>query len=129
MKVFQNQPGMASKTNFVDENNVVLGYDMFQRCCECAGWFVADRPAEQNTDEIVERGEGTPDLDGYVFDPEYFRKVSDCEVPDKVVMVAVFRLVKGESEKFLHLYNCHNGYYSHGFTLAVGGEEILDGDL
>ena len=35
MKVFDRD----GKINFVDKNNVVLGYDMNQDCCENANWF------------------------------------------------------------------------------------------
>ncbi len=41
----------------------------------------------------------------------------------------IFRLVNGCEEKFLHLYNVHNGYYSHGFEVKVGGKTTRDGSL
>ena len=44
MKIFNKleKNGWGRKVNFVDENNVVLGYDMSQDCCERAGWFIAE---------------------------------------------------------------------------------------
>lgn len=38
MKIFERD----GKINFVDENNVLLGYDMSQDCCEHADWFILD---------------------------------------------------------------------------------------
>lgn len=110
MKVFNAR----GKVNFVDENNVVLGYDMGQSCCETADWFVADRP----TNEIVERY-GPPNLEGFVFDADYFQEVSCEDLSDlRDGGMVIFRLVNGDREQFLHLFNCHNGYYSHGFELT-----------
>ena len=40
MKIFD---GDFDKVNFVDENNVFVGYDLLQDCCEDANWFIADR--------------------------------------------------------------------------------------
>lgn len=45
MKIFTKEnSNWDSKVNFVDENNVVLGYDLSQDCCEHADWFIADKP-------------------------------------------------------------------------------------
>lgn len=44
-------------------------------------------------------------------------------------MVA-FKLVNGAGdEKYLHLFNCHNGYYGHGFEFKVGDEVVKEGCL
>jgi len=123
MKLFR----VDCKVNFVDENNVVLGYDMDQNCCEHADWFIADNPMM----EIVERGDD-PDLTGWAFDPAYFRKWQD--MPGKYDVLeegdmAIFRMTNGDAEQFLHLFNAHNGYYGHGFEFLVGGEERRTGVL
>lgn len=119
MKIFNKEEGWNSKVNFVDENNVLVGYDMSQCCCENADWFIS------NTPEINPYGDHSPDenLDDWVFDPEYFEEVDNYELLDCGGMVR-FRLVNGDHEKFLHLYNVHNGYYSHSFTFEVGGVVI-----
>ena len=105
MKVFMRD----SKINFVDENNVFLGYDMEQDCCEKADWFISDKqervPMERDCDD--------PDLDGYNFDINFFIEVTASEL-DAGSMV-IFRITNGANEKFIHIYNSHNGYYSHGF--------------
>lgn len=43
--------------------------------------------------------------------------------------VAVFRLVRGEDQRFLTLWNMHNGYYSHGFEMETNGETVRSGCL
>jgi hypothetical protein len=32
------------KVNFIDSNNVILGYDLGQSCCEHAFWTISDCP-------------------------------------------------------------------------------------
>lgn len=41
--------------------------------------------------------------------------------------MVVFRIIKYGQEKFLHLFNCHNGYYSYGFLIIVRGKTIREG--
>jgi len=36
---------------------------------------------------------------------------------------------KSGETRYIHLYNFHNGYYSHGFELNVGGQIVQDGIL
>jgi len=111
--------------NFVDENNTFVGYDLEQDCCEDAGWFIAE---EKNSDlpEIEDRPGSFPDISKYFFDIEYFEKFEN-ETLDEGSMV-VFRLVsKGMMDLYLHIFNAHNGYYSHGFEAKVAGEVWKDG--
>lgn len=119
MKVFEH----GSKVNFVDENNVVLGYDMEQRCCEDAGWFIAEYP---ECEDINNADEGTSDIEGFVFDTAFFREGNWEDGQDDVV---VFRMYKGDEAKYLHLYNIHNGYYSHGFEFFSNNTLIHDGAI
>lgn len=113
MKIFESNLGKwDNKVNFVDDNNVFVGFDMDQSCCETADWFIADT-------QIVEAHEGKheiPDLTGWNFDPKFFKRI-DGEPFDEGGMV-IFRITNGINEKFLHLFNHHNGYYSHGFLFS-----------
>ncbi|MCP4644034.1 MAG: hypothetical protein GY851_26565 [bacterium] len=128
------QESWPDKVNFVDMNNVVLGFDMSQDCCENADWFIA----REVTPRIVERAKDDPMLEvgGYVFDTDFFREIKsatddeggDYNALDSGGMV-VFRIVSGEHERYIHLYNCHNGYYAHGFTVEVGGVKLREGDI
>jgi len=125
-KVFEKD----GKINFVDTNNVFVGYDMGQSCCEKADWFILDQPAKFLPDELNKEAQ----LDGFVFDCEYFMSLEylpaegeEGNCLDSGGMV-VFRLFvhKGHEikHKYLHLFNQHNGYYSHGFEMTIDGKEI-----
>ena len=120
MKIFDRE----GKINFVDENNVFLGYDMGQCCCERADWYISDIETYGVRDRDPKESEG---LGGWIFDTKYFKKV-DCNDLDEGEMVR-FRIFKGAEEKFIHLFNCHNGYYGHGFEFMVGDEKRLEGCL
>lgn len=123
MKLFNNVDSWSGKVNFVDENNVVLGYDTAQFCCEHAGWFIDDKPSTGpilQSDEIF-------DFEGWSFDPTYFQQVNGDEFD--AGGMAIFRIVKENREKFIHIFNCQNGYYSHGFDFKVGEKEIQTGSL
>lgn len=48
MKIFESKD--ECKINFVDENNVFLGYSMGQDCCEYAEWFISDDPQNDRPD-------------------------------------------------------------------------------
>jgi len=124
MKIFDND----GKVNFVDENNVLVGFDSYQDCCESFGWFLDSTPHEDG--EIVGDLVDEKALDGYVFDTEYF---VECTSGGDEGNMAIFRLVSryadnttvwGKSQAaanppvYLHLYNHHNGYYSHGFVFS-----------
>ena len=51
LKVFDCVDPWPTKVNFVDSNNVMLGYDMEQNCCEVATWCFTD------SDEVIVGGE------------------------------------------------------------------------
>jgi hypothetical protein len=130
MKIFDEVEPFYGKVNFVDENNVLLGYDMASNCCEQFGWFIDDHPWEKVPDwrdEIkIPNHSATVDMPGWVFDPSYHKSVAyegDCGGFE------IFRIVNGDQEKFIHLYNLHNGYYSHGFTLKEGEAVKLEGAI
>jgi hypothetical protein len=126
MKIFNAEEPWVEKVNFVDENNVYLGYDMSQDCCEEANWFISDtvceKPMDRNIDEV--------DLSDWVFDTSYFKQiVSDDEYLFDGGGMVVFRIVNGENEKFIHLYNIHNGYYGHGFDFKINDKTIQSDTL
>jgi hypothetical protein len=123
MKVFKGgASSWDSKVNFVDMNDVFVGYDMGQSCCEDAGYFIADSitPYKYDMDKIESH-----DIEHYIFDKDFFEYVPSEDL-DCGGMVA-FKLVSdGKPELFLHLYNAHNGYYGHGFEVKHGGEIVKD---
>ena len=105
------------KVNWIDKNDVYVGYDTSTSCCETADWFVSDvmvkTDAEFNAIEESPMFQLEVDFSPYTFDP------SVAEVVDGVLDdggIAIFRMVTDDGyESFLHLYNAHNGYYGHGF--------------
>lgn len=128
------------KINFVDENNVVLGYDLDQDCCENADWFIADEPqknvetfqevatVKDALETMVRRAAAeNPSLEKFVFDPKFFQKI-DRGVFEEGGM-AIFRIISGRRQRFIHIFNVHNGYYGHGFSFVVGDETTRQGTL
>ena len=135
MKVFSSKENHSEKINFVDDKNVFVGYDSYQCCCEQADWFIAD----ELTLDMLSQGDKELGLEGYNFDPSYCEAIAHIDGEKDYNgnstnqlyegAMVVFKLTKGKKEKFLHLYNCHNGYYSHGFTLTDGKDIIHEGSL
>ena len=112
-----------NKINFIDENNVILGYDLNQNCCESAYWFISDKQETEPQEES--KVDCDPDLKGFYFDKSFFSIVNETD-SDHGTMV-VFRIVNGEKEKFIHLVNVHNGYYNHGFEMKIKEEILKEG--
>jgi len=138
MKIFDQVWPFWSKVNFVDENNVFLGYDMETRSFEYAGWFIADvitnRIPNRRQYRFVENSRlDVIDMPGWSFDIEFFQEiVGECDDPDVDrfdTAVAVFRITNGPVEKFIHLFNFHNGYYKHGFSIKVGEKKPKKAEL
>ena len=124
----------STKVNFVDENNVLVGYDFSGQCCEQYGWYISNKPTINKDgslfDDNVSNEAINESLKDWTFDKEFFDQLSYSESgsfdqDDRVV----FRLVNGDNELFLHLYNVHNGYYSHGFEFKNGEETIQTGHI
>lgn len=116
MKYFEKD----SKHNFVDENNVFVGYDSYQSCCESADWSLFESVPEPDVNYYITTKK---DLPGYVFDINFFEEVVlDGLDSGRAVL---FRLTKaGEKDMYLCLWNCHNGYYSHGLEVTHNGINI-----
>ena len=112
----------AGKHNFVDVNNVVVGYDAEQHCCENHGWYLSEQRREDTNDaDTIDH----KTMFDYVFDPVFFEEagVSGPFGEGKLVR---FRLTApgNQPDVFLHLFNVHNGYYSHGFEIGMGNTVI-----
>ena len=125
MKIFTgNNSAWSQKVNFVDEHNVGVGYDMSQCCCEHASWFISTtKDVEYPLSESCEHADETI-VAPYSFDVDSFETVDEAKGLDAGGMVR-FRLVADDlPDLFLHLFNCHNGYYSHGFTMT-NGDDVL----
>ena len=111
------------KVNFVDSNNVILGYDLGQSCCEHAFWTISDNPKGENPIYDGDELDGQEiELENYFFDP-YFHEEEAC--------AAIFKLVSfpylNKPDLYIRLENNHNGYYSHGFCFRGG--VIVEGSI
>ncbi len=119
MRIFESN----GKINFVDDNNVFVGFDNTQDCCESFG-YVLSESIPLNRDSVIE---GT-DFPGFNFDTSFF----EDKLPGFYTEeggVALFKLIKGDETMFLTLYNVHNGYYGHGFEMCVNNEKLRYGCL
>ena len=118
------------KVNFIDTNNVILGYDLGQDCCEHAFWTISEtldgaNPIHQGDNEAPQEIE----LDGYCFDPEFCQRADNDGAEQ---YVATFKLVHRafgvtKPDLYVRLENHHNGYYSHGFTFR--GNVVIEDSL
>lgn len=111
MRIFTENNSYDEKINFVDDDNNFVGFDMGADCCEYFGWFISeiadDKIHEDDSHKLEFEGE-------YKFDLNFFLDKTNND--DEVEGHVVFRLVaEGRDDKYLHLYNHHNGYYSHGW--------------
>lgn len=123
----------GGKINFVDENDVFVGYDYSQNCCEDFGWFLSSKINDNHTsvdDHIATNDELVNTLlEGWIFDTTFFEEKQYGESNYSEEGLAIFRMTKGEHVMYLHLYNVHNGYYSHGFEFEGPGQVFKTGRL
>jgi hypothetical protein len=137
MKYFSSQNGSiySTKINFVDDNNALVGYDFSGQCCENYGWYIHDKVTTEDVvaDSLFNENDDAnainESLKDWTFDTSFFDELDTGHHGYHVCNTAVFRLVNGENELFLHLYNEHNGYYSHGFDFSKDGEIIQTGSI
>jgi hypothetical protein len=138
-RIWNGKEPFEKKVNFIDTNNVVLGYELEQWCCEASYWSISEADGQP-----IHRGNGGEDeqereieLEGYVFDPSFIKLHTLGDDDDGWGFegrTATFRLW-GDPEVtpelpdlYLTLVNRHNGYYSHGFTFGKG-EAAIKGSL
>ena len=102
----------SGRINFIDKNDAFVGFDFSQSCCEDFGWYAAKKSTSEIPLEIIS-------LDGFWFDiSNKPKRVSD--------EITSFRCINDKKEILhLHLYNHHNGYYSHGWESSWGCEGYL----
>ena len=107
--------GFLESINFVDENNVLVGFETSQHCCESIAWYFLDHDGEH-----IE----PPELEGVLFDPSRDAR----EEHDGDTHRVRFPLVdtRGKRQLTLVLENIHNGYYAHGVTVTRDGATIMD---
>jgi hypothetical protein len=113
------------RLNWVDSNNVFVGFSNWQDCCEEWGggyWSSLSKDAVRvDLDE---------ENNNYVFDTSfYIEDFSWEEDYDRDVYRAAFKLSNGKKDIFLIIWNEHNGYYAHGFQFCNGDTVIVKGSI
>jgi hypothetical protein len=121
------------RINFVDENNLLVGFDFASNCCEDFGWLISEEPAPPaecvaGLDDAATVEHVNKELEGWVFDPKFYLELSEDKKYEQE-HYAVFRMFNKNQSRYLHLYNKHNGYYSHGFEFMNGDKTIESGAL
>ena len=150
MRIFES----GYKINFADTNDVFVGFDNSQGCCESFGHFflssIPDNPLtskDYSSDNYENEIHPPVNLEELVFDKEFyqnqhgydgggfaiFRLVTPAlRVQNDVTMRERARQRKADGyldEAFLVLYNHHNGCYGHGFEVKHDGVIIRQGGL
>jgi hypothetical protein len=113
MKCIQENPSSwGDKVNYVDVNNRVLGFSLDQSCCEIFGHgvFVGAGPdAPSSTDDI--------DAYSFVDEPPAEPPAGPMGTEGECGGRLAFRITAdGKPDLWVHIWNHHNGYYSHGWT-------------
>lgn len=121
MRIFETNE-WCNSINFVDKNNVLVGFDYSQGCCEDFGYKIIDADGKE-----VEFNDDF--LEPYIFDSDFVDNIQD-DTDYECGGSVHFRLTASDKpDLFLKLYNYHNGYYSHGFTMRVGDKIVQNGNL
>jgi hypothetical protein len=121
VKIFERD----GKINFVDDNNVFVGFDYNACCCECFGYIISEKIYAENDENVY-------DLSEYHFDTKFCDTFSTHrgEFDDYYTRAVVFKMIaENKPDLFLHLHNTHNGYYGHGFEAKIGGLDWKEGCL
>lgn len=109
--------------NWVDDENRLVGYDYEVECCENFGYFFSK--AQHPIEAIKEKKDQTR----YEFPETGMENARFAKKkPEIFDSYAVFEIENSEW-KFLVLYNFHNGYYEHGFSVRQNGEKIFLGSI
>lgn len=138
MKIIYCQKGEHSKSiNFVDNQNTVVGFDVIQETArQDIGYKIVSKFPQEgqviSSDKDLPRSDNAQWLSDYVFDKTFIRfvlienKGRDFDNGGYVV----FKLIcQDKYEMFLILWNYHNGYYTHGFSFTINGEERVKGSF
>jgi hypothetical protein len=118
MKVFEKD----GKINFVDDKNVFVGFDYSQGCCENFGYIISKKLPDSL--ELAPESLKDSELEGFNFNTKFFKEcpMIDCDSVS-------FKASKNRKTLYITLYNCHNGYYGHGFEANINGLKWQEGTL
>ncbi|UZN24417.1 hypothetical protein [Klebsiella phage pKP-BM327-1.1] len=120
----------GSKYNWIDSNDIYVGYDTSTSCCEDAGWYIRDQPTPlKGFGDDLDPALNNHDLTDYKFDVMGESIGIDYQVEAESEVneggIVVFRLLHpSKPPLYLHLYNCHNGYYGHEVLTNIPNKSI-----
>ena len=113
MRIFKHKESV----NFIDKNDVFLGYSLENSCCSHSGFELALDKACKKKIEFETIDDVNKIIEGYEFDTKYMNKYFDKK--DNSYGFAVFRMTKkGSGNIYVILKNHHNGNYWNGFELS-----------
>ena len=135
-----NKDIWPSKRNWIDQNNVVFGYDDTQDCCEGWGWGVFDPVTRERVADDphglpyhfdFEKGAKNIEAPSCSFNGDGEKILKDAGIYhsdhgswDVFVIVQVELVSDADPEKRL-VFECwldHNGYYYHDFSFEKKDE-------
>lgn len=142
MRIFEQDPELYdAKINFIDKNNVFVGFDYTHKCCEEFGYIISDH-IPNNKEELYQYLSSRNDninYDEYIFDQSFNYSVPDFDNQDiddddynaQHMSIIVFKLISELTKKelYLTLFNDHNGAYSHGFECKHNEHLLYTGSL
>lgn len=115
---------MRDHMNAVDSDDNLVGFSTADDCCAHGGWFVADSIIEDSDKwDKLEMTEDKEYPDHYI-NVDFFK---DITKDDNNAVVFEFVSVETNQRLYLHLFNCHNGYYGKGFSYQFKGKRIEGG--
>ena len=129
MKIVNCRKGWFDSINFVDDRNMLVGFDYEQQCCETFGYRFFKTVSDAEADLICNHGYSCDDIDKLqdVSDPDLSEAYFAEEQP--LAEDGKFKINGSPDCNWLVLYNFHNGYYCHGFVMKRDGKQIFDGSL
>lgn len=129
--IFDRTEKFPGKVNFIDEYNNLIGFDMESDCCEDFGWFIEGTDLKGNK----KSNGGMFVLDKYNFKTRSLQLINTEDGDDEGGEITI--KLTGLDRSFgyfnpkrlpiltLHIFNRHNGYYSHGFELSIDDEKMV----
>lgn len=126
---------LDGRVNFVDQNNIFVGFEVGTQCFETYGWAILNEcyPDSYVMYFIEDQGLGSKflqkapeDIEDYDFEKGFFDIGSDYMISEDqdIIVFSLYNRKKME-RLFLHLFNFHDGYSTHELETNITGESVL----
>jgi hypothetical protein len=84
----------STKVNFVDDNNVLVGYDFAGSCCELFGWYIHDKVNNNREDSLFDENTDhnaiNDSLKEWTFDTSFFKELRKVLVVVTITILLCF---------------------------------------